>query len=240
MCVCVWVGRLQWKCISCITFLFLIFHALWIYLNPLRWIEKEKKEKEEVRDMQNKKHPPLANVLPLSSLGFLIISSLFSSFTWGHFFWSHLPMLNPNHGHTVFEEGKQGSGREDDRLCVPDWNYGWSLRWWMDSFACFKPSTVEAKGWEGPEKYSDSLKERGGMWWMSNIGNGLVFFWFVSLSYVSRVNVAPSEQSHLKTRTQLKCAPNQTSTQTFFSWLKRVGRGYTGKLWIITICKNYS
>lgn len=42
-------------------------------------------------------------------------------------------------------------------------------------------------------------------------------FWFVSLSYVSRVNVAPSEQSHLKTRTQLKCAPNQTSTQTFFS-----------------------
>lgn len=85
MCVCVWVGRLQWKCISCITFLFLIFHALWIYLNPLRWIEKEKKEKEEVRDMQNKKHPPLANVLPLSSLGFLIISSLFSSFTWGHF-----------------------------------------------------------------------------------------------------------------------------------------------------------
>lgn len=176
MCVCVWVGRLQWKCISCITFLFLIFHALWIYLNPLRWIEKEKKEKEEVRDMQNKKHPPLANVLPLSSLGFLIISSLFSSFTWGHFFWSHLPMLNPNHGHTVFEEGKQGSGRADDRLCVPDWNYGWSLRWWMDSFACFKPSTVEAKGWEGPEKYSDSLKERGGMWWMSNIGNGLVFF----------------------------------------------------------------
>lgn len=78
VCVCAWVGRLLWKCISCITFLFLIFHALWIYLNPLRWIEKEKKGKAEVRDMQNKKHPPLANVLPLSSFGFLILSCLFS------------------------------------------------------------------------------------------------------------------------------------------------------------------
>lgn len=50
-------------------------------------------------------------------------------------------------------------------------------------------------------------------------------FWFVSLSYVSRVNVAPSEQSHLKTRTQLKCAPNQTSTQTFFLLTEKSWKG---------------
>lgn len=67
------------KCISCITFLFLIFHALWIYLNPLRWIEKEKKGKAEVRDMQNKKHPPLANGLPLLSSSFLFAVFFFTS-----------------------------------------------------------------------------------------------------------------------------------------------------------------
>lgn len=67
------------KCISCIAFLFLIFHALWIYLNPLRWIQKEKKGKAEVTDMQNKRHPPLANGLPLSSSGFLFLSCFCSS-----------------------------------------------------------------------------------------------------------------------------------------------------------------
>ena len=119
MCVYVWVGKLLWKCISCITFLFLIFHALWIYLNPLRWREKEKKGKAEVRDMQNKKHPPLANVLPLSSFGCLILSSLFSFFTGGHFsevicrHWTH------NHGHTVQErENKGAGGRKTGRVYV--------------------------------------------------------------------------------------------------------------------------
>lgn len=74
------------KCISCIAFLFLIFHALWIYLNPLRWIQKEKKGKAEVRDMQNKRHLPLANGLPLSSSGFLFLSCfLFFSLLEGSF-----------------------------------------------------------------------------------------------------------------------------------------------------------
>lgn len=120
MCVCVWVGRLQWKCISCITFLFLIFHALWIYLNPLRWIEKEKKGKAEVRDMQNKKHPPLANVLPLSSFGFLILSSLFFFLHWRAFFWSHLQTLNPKPRLYCAGEQEQGRAREEDRprVCV--------------------------------------------------------------------------------------------------------------------------
>lgn len=73
------------KCISCITFLFLIFHALWIYLNPLRWIEKEKKGKAEVRDMQNKEHPPLANGLPLSSSSFLFAVFFFFTSLEGSF-----------------------------------------------------------------------------------------------------------------------------------------------------------
>lgn len=160
MCVCVWVGRLLWKCISCITFLFLIFHALWIYLNPLRWIEKEKKGKAEVRDMQNKKHPPLANVLPLSSFGFLILSSLFSFFHWRAFFWSHLQTLNPQPRPYCAGEGEQGRGREEDGPCVCDCEYERSLRWWMDSLACFKPAVAERqKGWGRGRKRRRLLRE---------------------------------------------------------------------------------
>ena len=163
MSVCVWVGRLLWKCISCITFLFLIFHALWIYLNPLRWIEKEKKGKAEVRDMQNKKHPPLANVLPLSSFAFLILSSLFFYFftvTGGHFSEVICRHWTQNHGHTVLEREEQRRGRDGDRamcvcvcVCVCDCDYERSLRWWMDSRACFKPAVAERqRGEEGAER----------------------------------------------------------------------------------------
>lgn len=161
MCVCVWVGRLLWKCISCITFLFLIFHALWIYLNPLRWIEKEKKGKAEVRDMQNKKHPSLANVLPLSSFAFLILSSLFFFFHWRAFFWSHLQTLNPKPW--PYSAGEREQGREEDSPSVYDCDYARFLRWWMDSLACFKPTVAERQRGEDRAEREDGCWEKWGM-----------------------------------------------------------------------------
>lgn len=122
------------KCISCITFLFLIFHALWIYLNPLRWIEKEKKGKAEVRDMQNKKHPPLANGLPLSSCSFLFAVFLFPSLE-GSFLKSFtdtepktLPIL------CYKKRRREGNGQ----VCVCVGGHEPSLRWWLDSLAWLK------------------------------------------------------------------------------------------------------
>lgn len=53
-------------------------------------MEKEKKGKAEVRDMQNKKHPPLANVLPLSSIGFFYFFYRFFLFFLSFLFFLHL------------------------------------------------------------------------------------------------------------------------------------------------------
>lgn len=103
------------KCISCIAFLFLIFHALWIYLNPLRWIQKEKKGKAEVRDMQNKRHPPLANGLPLSSPGFLFLSSIFFSSLEGSFLKSFRDTKPKTMPITTWREGNR---QVCDGVCV--------------------------------------------------------------------------------------------------------------------------
>lgn len=66
-----------------------------------------------MRDMQNKKHPPLANVLPLSSFGFLILSSLFSFFTGGHFSEVICRHRTQNQGYTVLERENKGEGERE-------------------------------------------------------------------------------------------------------------------------------
>lgn len=122
------------KCISCITFLFLIFHALWIYLNPLRWIEKEKKGKAEVRDMQNKKHPPLANGLPLSSSSFFLLFFFFTSLE-GSFLKSFTG-TEPKTMPILCYKKRRREGNWQVCVCVG--GHEPSLRWWLDSLACLK------------------------------------------------------------------------------------------------------
>lgn len=104
-----------------------------------------------MRDMQNKKHPPLANVLPLSSFGFLILSSLFFFFSLEGIF---LKSFADTESKTMAillvetenkEEGDSKIGRERECVCVRlcDCNYERSLRWWMDRLACFKPAVAK-------------------------------------------------------------------------------------------------
>lgn len=76
-----------------------------------------------MRDMQNRKHPPLANVLRLSSLAFLIVASFFFLsffffYTGGHFFLKSFAdterkKKKKKRGHTVETENKvvEGGGR---------------------------------------------------------------------------------------------------------------------------------
>lgn len=61
-----------------------------------------------MKDMQNEKHPPLANVHPLSSFAFLILSSLFSFFTGGHFSEVICRHWTQNRAHTVLERENKG------------------------------------------------------------------------------------------------------------------------------------
>lgn len=66
-----------------------------------------------MKDMQNKKHLPLANVLALSSLCFLILSSLFS-FSLEAIFLKSFADIEPKPQSSYARVGEQG-GRERGR-----------------------------------------------------------------------------------------------------------------------------
>lgn len=93
-----------------------------------------------MRDMQNKKHPPLANVLPLSSFGFLILSSLFFFFfsLEGIFLKSFADTEPKNHGHTVLERENKGEGGKEDgsSACVYACDCDYEIPKMVDGQSC--------------------------------------------------------------------------------------------------------
>lgn len=161
-------------------------------------------------------------------LAFLSFLLFFSFFTGGHFSEVICRHWTQNHGYTVLESKNKGErGRKIGRVCV--WLRLRVIPKMVDGQSCMflsllwlRDKGVRKRGWLLSEK-------RGVVDELQSEQTGVL--WFSSPSHVSTATVAPSEQSHLKSRTRHKmCTQSNLHTNLFL---------LTEKSWKGGILVNY-